>query len=193
MSIYDLVLKSRSYRSYSPDHKVTEAQLRALAECARNCPSAVNKQYLRYRLCCTPADMEKVLPLTKWAGLLPDWQLPPVGHEPPAAIVICHDRTAAASEAASHWDVGITAQTMLLAATEMGLGGCMIGNFVKEKMQAALGLPEHLLPVLVLAVGKPDEEIILEPLTEEGGSTAYYRDADGRHHVPKRRLEDVIV
>ena len=92
MSIYDLVLKSRSYRSFSSDYKVTEEQLRALAECARNCPSAVNKQYLRYRLCCTPADMAKVLPLTKWAGLLPDWQLPPAGHEPPAAIVICHDR-----------------------------------------------------------------------------------------------------
>lgn len=190
MSVYDLVLKSRSYRSYSPDRPVTEAELRALVECARNCPSAVNKQFLRYRLCCTPEDMAKVLPLTKWAAMLSDWQLPPVGHEPPAAIVICHDRTVAASESASAWDVGITAQTMLLAATEMGLGGCMIGNFSKEKMQTILGLPEHLLPVLFLAVGKPDEEIILEPA---GENTAYYRDAEGRHHVPKRALEEIII
>lgn len=190
MSVYDLVVKSRSYRSYSPHRPVTEEELRSLVECARNCPSAVNKQFLRFRLCCTPADMEKVLPLTKWAGLLPDFQLPPVGHEPPAAIVICHDRTTAASESASVWDVGIAAQTMLLAATEMGLGGCMIGNFGKEKMQTVLGLPEHLLPVLVLAIGEPDEEIVLEPVTD---GTDYYRDAEGRHHVPKRRIDDVIV
>lgn len=190
MSVYDLAVKSRSYRSYAPGHPVTEAQLRSLVECARVCPSAVNKQFLRFRLCCTPADMARVLPLTKWAAMLSDWQLPPQGHEPPAAIILCHDRTVAASESASTWDVGITAQTMLLAAAEMGLGGCMIGNFVKEKMQAALGLPDHLLPVLVLAIGKPDEEIILEPVTE---STAYYRDAAGRHHVPKRRLEEIII
>lgn len=192
MSVYDLVLKNRSYRSFAPDRPVTEEQLRALAACARSCPSAVNKQFLRYRLCCTPEAMAKVLPLTKWAGLLPDYHLPPEGHEPPAAVVICHDRTVTPSEDASRWDVGIVAQTMLLAATEMGLGGCMVGNFGKEKMQAALGLPEHLLPVLVVFVGTPDEEIILEPLAE-GGNTAYYRDGEGRHHVPKRGMEELLV
>ncbi len=191
MSVYDLVLKNRSYRSFAPNRPVTEEQLRALVECARNCPSAVNKQFLRYRLCCTPEAMATVLPLTKWAGLLPDYHLPPEGHEPPAAIVICHDRTVTPSESASVWDVGIVAQTMLLAATEMGLGGCMVGNFGKEKMQAALGLPENLLPVLTVFLGTPDDKIVLEPLPE-GGNTAYYRDAVG-HHVPKRRLEEIIV
>ncbi len=191
MSVYELVLKNRSYRSFAPGHPVTEEQLRTLVECARNCPSAVNKQFLRYRLCCTPEAMATVLPLTKWAGLLPDLQMPPAGHEPPAAIVICHDRTVTPSESASVWDVGITAQTMLLAATEMGLGGCMVGNFSKEKMQAALGLPEHLLPVLTVFLGTPDDKIILEPLAE-GQNTAYYRDAAG-HHVPKRRLKEIII
>lgn len=192
MHVYDLVVKSRSYRSYSSDRAVTKEELTVLVECARLCPSAVNKQFLKYRLCAGKAEMASLLPHIKWAAALPDIHLPPVGHEPPAAIVLCHDHTIAQSENASTWDAGITAQTILLAATEMGLGGCMIGNFVKATLKEALALPAHLTPILVVAIGKPDEEIILET-APCGTNTIYYRDANGVHHVPKRAIEDILV
>ena len=89
-------------------------------------------------------------------------------------------------------DMGIVAQTILLAAVDMGLGGCMIGNFVRAEVSAALDLPEHLEPLLVVALGKPDEEIVLTDLPEDG-NTNYYRDADDVHYVPKRALEDLII
>ena len=64
MGIYDLVLKNRSYRSFDAARAVTEEELRTLVEAARICPSAANRQPLRYRPCCTPEDMKKVLPHT---------------------------------------------------------------------------------------------------------------------------------
>ncbi len=192
MSLYELVLKNRSYRSYVSDFAVTAEDLRALIACARLCPASANRQMLRYRLCADPAAMEKVLKHTKWAAALPDLHFPPAGHEPPAAIVICHDKTVAPSENASATDVGIAAQTILLAAAEKGLGGCMIGNFGRADLQADLGLPQHILPVLVVAIGKPDERIVLETLAA-GAPTVYYRDGDGVHHVSKRAMEDILV
>ena len=89
-------------------------------------------------------------------------------------------------------DVGIAAQTILLAAVEKGLGGCMIGSFRKPELKSLLGLSEGIEPNLVVALGKPAEKVIL---TEVGadGSTAYYRDENDVHYVPKRRLEDIIL
>ena len=90
-------------------------------------------------------------------------------------------------------DIGIVAQTMLLAAVEKGLGGCMIGNFSKKKTKELLHLPEEIEPNLIVAFGKPAEEIILTEVGEDG-STNYYRDETNRiHYVPKRALEDILL
>ena len=89
-------------------------------------------------------------------------------------------------------DVGIAAQTILLAAVEMGLGGCMIGNFEAGKIRDALELPENLAPLLIVAIGKPAEKIVIKEIAPDE-PTPYYRDADGVHYVPKRRLEDIII
>ena len=84
------------------------------------------------------------------------------------------------------------AQTMLLAATEMGLGGCMISNYDAGQVREALELPEHLMPVLIVAIGKPDETIVLTDVKEDGDIN-YYRDENDVHYVPKRSLEDLII
>ncbi|MBI5444253.1 MAG: nitroreductase family protein, partial [Deltaproteobacteria bacterium] len=89
-------------------------------------------------------------------------------------------------------DDGIAAQTILLGAVEKGLGGCMIGAIQKERLRAALGIADHLRIRLVLALGKPAETVVLEDLPP-GGDIRYWRDGDEIHHVPKRRLEELIV
>ena len=88
--------------------------------------------------------------------------------------------------------MGIVAQTMLLAAVEKGLGGCMIGNYDAGQVKQALGLAEHLAPVLILALGKPDETIVITEVGEDG-NVNYYRDENDVHYVPKRSLEDLII
>ena len=57
-----------------------------------------------------------------------------------------HDTLLAPNPERFYKDVGIVAQTMLLGAVDMGLGGIMIGNFAPEKVRQALGLRETLVP-----------------------------------------------
>ncbi len=89
-------------------------------------------------------------------------------------------------------DLGIVAQTIMLAATEEGYGGVMIGAVNRPGLKGALGLPDHLEPVLVLAIGKTIEEVIVEP--QEPGSVAYqWWETKDIRHVPKRSLEEIMV
>jgi len=191
MDFLELVKRSRSYRSFDPNRPIAMPQLRKLVELCRYTPSSVNLQVLRFRLCCTPEENALMLARTGWARLLKDqMQLPPPGHGPSAYVVIC--AAGDADKARFRADAAIAAQTLLLGAADQGLGGCMIGNFNPDDIAQALKLPAGLTPLLVVALGTPDEQIILEDATP-GGSTAYYRDAQGIHHVPKRTMEELIV
>lgn len=188
----DLVRRSRSYRGYDETRKVTREELVELVECARLAPSSVNMQPLKYYLAWEPQAVATIQALTKWARALQPMQLPHPGHCPTAFIVICQDTAINPSLPRFQKDIGIAAQTMLLAATEMGLGGCMIGNYDAGQVKDALHLAENLAPVLIVAIGKPDETIVLTQVGEDG-NTDYYRDEQDVHYVPKRSLEDLII
>lgn len=125
----DLVKQARSHRGFRQDRKVTRQELEHLVECARFTPAARNDQVLKYYLAEKPETVAAIQPLTKWAGALAELHLPRKGAEPVAYIVICLDGSLAENPAPYQRDVGIVAQTMLLAAAEMGLNGCMIGSF----------------------------------------------------------------
>ncbi len=188
----DLVKRSRSYRGYDESRKITREELMEFTDCARFAPSSVNRQPFCYYLANEPEQLAVIQPLTGWARALPGKGLPYPGHRPTAFIVICQDTDWEKDLARFQKDVGIVAQTMLLAAAETGLGGIMIGNFSPEKVAAALALPENLIPVLIVAFGKPDETVVLTEALP-GESLNYYRDEADVHYVPKRRLEDVIL
>lgn len=191
--LQDLILANRSYRSYDMSQPIPHEVLIAAVEAARFSASSVNLQPLCYRLIEGEKACAKLLPLTGWARNLPDHKLPPEGHAPTGYIVICQDLDIASNPTRFSRDVGIAAQSMLLAAVEAGFGGCMIGNFRAEAVAEALGLDiARYLPQLIVALGKPDETIYLVDLAP-GGKSAYYRDEENRHFVPKRRLEDLII
>lgn len=188
----DLFKRNRSYRKFDPSVPVSMEQLRDWVDNARYAPSSVNIQPLKYRLVADQDTCARLFPLTAWARLLPDYPGPAEGERPTAYVVICCDQSIGPNLSRFAKDVGIVAQTIMLSAVESGFGGCMIGNFVPEEVAKALSLPAHCVPCLILALGMPAEEILLEPLGEEG-KTAYYRDVTGRHHVPKRNLEQVLI
>lgn len=188
----DLIKANRSCRGYDESRKITREELLELVDCARLTPSSTNIQPLRYYLAWEKEEVDRIQGLTKWAGALPQMELPHPGMRPTAFIVICQDTAVSASLVRFQKDVGIAAQTMLLAATEMGLGGCMIGNFPAGTLKAELCLPENLAPLLVVAIGKPTEKIVLTEI-KEGESTDYYRDENDVHYVPKRKLADIVL
>ncbi len=186
----NLVLNNRSYRAFVPNVRIPEERVRAWIDLARRCPSARNAQPLKYAVVTDEETCARILPHTAWAGSL-GIKLPPDGHAPVAYVVVCHDTTVSTVNHFSLMDVGICAQTILLAATEEGFGGCMIGSFKADAVREILSLPENLTPLLTIALGKPDETVVLTEAAD--GATRYYRDENNVHYVPKRPLDEIIL
>ncbi len=191
MKIKELIQQSRSFRSFDPKYPISHEVLAELVECVRYVPSSRNLQALKFRLVTDEAECKALLPLTRWAGLLRDMEIPPKGHAPTAYVVICVDTSLTENITPFLKDVGICAQSILLCASEAGFGGCMIGSFHAEEVGKLLSLPSHLSPQLILGMGKPDETVVLTDVKSDG-SVAYYRE-NGVHFVPKRPLEDLII
>lgn len=185
----DLILKNRSFRRFHQDVPVALETLRELVELARFSASGSNRQPLKFILCCDPDVNAAVFPNLAWAGFLTDWGGPAEGERPAAYIVILNDQTIAKVPGV---DRGIAAQSMMLGAAERGLGGCMIGSIEKDGLRKVLDVPEQFEIMLVLALGKPAEKVVLEDVGSDG-NYRYYRDDADVHHVPKRTLEELIV
>lgn len=190
--IKDLVINNRSCRGFDKSYTFSRKELEEYIDTARLCASSANVQPLKYYLACDSSEVLKIQKQTKWAGALPDLNLPYDGQEPTAFIIICIDTAIAANTNQFQKDVGIVAQTILLEATENNLGGCMIGNFQPSELKKELSLADNICPMLVVALGKPIEKIVLTDVKEDG-KTAYYRDEAGIHYVPKRALKDEII
>jgi nitroreductase len=189
MSIRDLVYKNRSYRRFDQEQRIALDTLRELADLGRMSACGANKQPLKYVLCAGPATNALLFPHLYWAKNLPEWKGPDEGERPAAYIVIVGDRHVSESFGQ---DYGIAAQSILLGAAERGLGGCMIANIGKPGLRAALRLDDRYELLLVLALGKPKETVVVDELDSAGNSN-YWRDDQQVHHVPKRRLNDVIL
>ncbi len=185
----ELLLKSRSYRRFDESYAIDTETLKDLVELARYVPSTVNSQPLKFKIVNTPEENEKVFECLAWAGLLKDWGGPSEGERPSAYVIILCDLAVGKDK---RYDDGICAQTIMLGAAEKGLGGCMFGSIKREKLAESFGIDTDKYSIdLVLAIGKPIEEVKLVDLPESG-STAYYRDENGVHYVPKRSVEDMI-
>lgn len=189
MDFIDIVRKNRSYRRFDASVPISEATLRELVGLARITPSGMNAQPLRYILSCEPSMNDRIFETLSWAGSLPDWPGPGPTERPTAYIVVLVDK---ATKATVGNDVGIACQTMLLGATERGLGGCMLGSVKRPAIAEILQIGDELDVALVVALGKPAETVVIEDAAA-GEPTTYYRKPDGSHHVPKRILEDIIV
>lgn len=180
----------RSYRRFDEGDPIPEALLIELANLARATASGANRMPLRFRPVSAAAEREAVFSQLKWAGALKDWDGPEPGERPSGYIVICD----AGHGATTPVDEGIAAQTILLAAVEAGFGGCMLHAFNKAGVAEVLGLGDGVAPLMVIALGRPAEKVVLEPLgASPDGSTNYWRDEASVHHVPKRSLEEVLL
>lgn len=186
--IQELVEKNRSYRRFDTHTAITEGTLRELVNLGRLSASGRNLQPLKYMLSCDAEKNARVYATLSWAGYLGGWA-PAENERPTAYIVMLGDKEIATSFSV---DEGVAAQSILLGAVEMGLGGCMISSIRRVELAAALAIPEDYEILLVIALGKPVEVVRLEPIGADGG-VKYWRDADGVHHLPKRALDDLII
>lgn len=182
MSFRDLIVKNRSYRRFYQD-RIEMSTLRELVDLARMSASGGNMQPLKYILSCDPARNAMIAPFIGLGGN------PPEDERPTAYIIILGDKTIRESFGCDH---GIAAQSILLGAVEKGLGGCIVGNIKRDELRQALNIPAHFEILLALAIGRPKEAAVIEPLPRDGSVRGYWDDQKVRH-VPKRGLDEIIV
>ncbi len=185
----DLVLKNRSYRRFYQDRPISRETLTELVDLARFSATGSNMQPLRFILSADAEKNAQIFPTLAWAGYLKDWGGPAEGERPSAYIVILLDKEIRQSAGCDH---GIAAQSIMLGAVEKGLGGCMIGSIKRDELRQVLNIPDRYDILLVLALGVPKETVVLDDIGPEG-STKYWRDSAGVHHVPKRSLDELII
>jgi nitroreductase len=188
MAIRDLVVKNRSYRRFDESVRIDPQTLRDLVELARCSATATNRQPLKFMISTEPGRNALIFKTVGFARQL-NWQGPVEGERPAAYIIILGDTEISQSFGCDH---GIAAQSILLGAVEKGLGGVMLGSANKDNLRAALAIPAKYEILLVVALGKPNETVVLETVGPDG-KTGYWRDDQGVHHVPKRKLDELIV
>ncbi len=190
MKLKDLILETRSFRTFKPNVKIGGETLTEWVKYAGLTASTMNVQALKFKICDSDEEIKKILSLVRFGSAIKDRTLPPKSHEPSAFIVICIDEALTDMPTLYFKDTGIAAQTIMLQARESGFGGCMIGSGDKELLKKELGLPENVMISLILALGEPDEQV---ELCEMQDSVTYFRDENNTHFVPKRKTEDIII
>jgi nitroreductase len=187
--ITELVKENRSCRRFYEDHTVETETLKEFVNLARMSASGANLQPLKYLLSCDSQKNAEIFSCLAWAAYLKEWSGPAEGERPAAYIVVLGDTSISESAGCDH---GIAAQTILLGAREKGLAGCMLGSIDRNALRDSLNIASQFKILLVLAIGKPKEQVVLEPVGPDN-SIRYWRDNEDVHHVPKRKLEDIIV
>jgi len=181
--IRELIVKNRSYRRFYQETPVAPDTLKELVDLGRMSASGGNRQALKYILCSDPEKNAEVFPLIGLAGS------PPEGQRPSAYIIILGDKEISGSFGV---DYGIAAQSILLGATERGLGGCMVGMINRNELRRVLDIPSRYEILLALAMGQPREEVVIETVGKDGNTDGWWDDG-GVRYVPKRPLDDIIV
>lgn len=157
MDFNKLLFERRSIRAFT-DRKLTSNEIEYILTAAVNAPSACNMQSWHFYCVTDSAAKEKL------KGVCADW----VGTAP-VVFVICTDEEKIVSkfgEKAKKFplqDTALAMENMLLAAADIGLGGCIIGAYDDEGCRAALNIPEKYKPVALLPIGEPAAQVPPKP------------------------------
>jgi len=193
MDIYEATIRRRSIRQY----KDTAVPYKILEKCVntgRLAPSARNRQLCEYII----IDGEELLPkvfgsLTTWLGQERKKGDPLPERLPKAYIIILINSTLESELGGTRrmttYDVGLSAENIILVALEQGVGTCPMLAFDEDELKLVLDIPDNYSVALVVALGYPDESPVLEVST---GPIQSWIDSGGVRHVPKRKLEDIM-
>ena len=187
MDIEEAIHKRRTIRRFKQDPIPIDV-LKKLIDYARIAPAGSNIQCVEYIIVERPAMREKMFPLVRWASSLPkEKRTPERGREPTAYIVVLVNTDIKKSY--FDYDVGAAVENILLGAVSFGIGSCWMGSIKGEKIRNLLEITSNYEIKHVISLGYPDETSKMEPFE---GSFKYWK-KENEMHVPKRKLEEVLL
>lgn len=160
-TVFQTLLARRSIRKYSAQ-PVNPEQVRRLLEAAMAAPSGHNKQPWHFVIVTGRATLDRLAENHPYAKML---------FQAPLCIVVCGEPQS------EFWAQDCSAATMsiLLAATEMGLGSVWMGVHpnpdLERLVREALAVPPAFTPFCLIAVGHPAEQ--REPRTQYGAEKVH--------------------
>ena len=187
--IYNKIISRRTIRKFKQIYIPIDI-LKKLANAGRLAPSAGNLQPLEYFIVTDKSMKVKIFSTLSWAIYIKPEGNPQKGEKPAAYIIIIVNNKIA-NNAYFKYDVGASVENITISALEEGIGCCWIASFNKNKLSKILKIPENFSIDCVIALGYPLENPTFEDI-EKDRSIIYHKDSEGRLHVPKRKLEDII-
>jgi nitroreductase len=182
---YEKIRSRRTIRKFL-QKAVPEQVLLKCVDAARLSPSGGNLQPLRYVIINDPKLLKPVFDTLSWAVYLPEYH-PAEEEMPQAYIVLLLDKN---GRTPIH-DASIAAMSISMVAYDEGVGSCILASVDREKLRDVLNVPEGLTVSLVVALGYPAENPVVEPVKD--GAMSYWLDENVVLHVPKRSLKDVVM
>ena len=186
MDLEEVIYKRRTIRRFKQDPIPLET-LKKLIDYARVAPVGSNIQALEYVIVNGEEMAEIMFSLVRFAGSLPKEQKPTIENKPMAYIIILVNTDI--KKSFFEYDIGAAVENILLGAITFGLGCCWMASINGRKIRSLLEIPDNYQIVQLISMGFPDEESVTEPYSD---SFKYWKDENGKMHVPKRTLDDII-
>ena len=163
MNVYDAIMKRRTIRKFE-QKTVSEDNLVKLVDCARVAAYGANVQPLKFMIVNNSEILQKIYPMTKWAGYLADGA--PKEDERPAAYIAILGDSSIKSNKMYEVEAGAAVTTMMLEAVEMGLGTCWLGAIQRDEIKKLLDANDFINYNFDLIYGWPKstKEAFIEDL-----------------------------
>lgn len=177
MNVIEAIQTRRSIKHYDTNHKMTQAEIESLLSLAMLSPTAFNIQHWRFVVVNDPVLRQQIRavswnqaqveeasllivltadlqawakkPSRYWANApqpVQDYLVPAIGHY--------YENNERAQRDEAMRSCGIAAQTIMLAAKEMGYDTCAMDGFDFDAVGHLLNLPADHTPAMFITVGK---------------------------------------
>ncbi len=152
MDAMDAIFSRRSIRKYTKE-AVPEDIINQLLEAAMSAPSAGNEKLWHFIVVNDRQILDEIPKYHPYADAL---------RQAPLAIVVCGDLNLEILEGFWLQDCSAATENMLIAAQAKGLGAVWLAIYPRQErvvvIQKLLGLPSHIIPLCVVAIGYPAEK-----------------------------------
>jgi nitroreductase len=142
----------RSIRRYTKD-PLSREKLLEFVKAGMNAPSAGNEQPWHFLIVTERALLQKIMEIHPYASML---------SEAPAAVIVCGDTSMEKYKGFWVQDCSAATENILLEIADQGYGGVWCGvHPIEDRVKAfqkLFGLPSHVIPLSLIAVGTPAEK-----------------------------------
>jgi nitroreductase len=160
MDVWTAIRTKRMVRRFR-DEPLSPEHLERIIDAGRHAGSSKNQQSWDFVVVESRETLRRLSEVGPYAGH--------VAGAAAAIALITRDPRAEGASLSLVWDLGLAAENMLLAAWELGVGGCPATVYDESIARAALGHPEDRWCGYILSFGYPADDSDLTRPPKAGG------------------------